>query len=60
MIYLSPLFDVSMVVTDIESIISEKIRKSVHFGIPITEGYTSTKEPMIVKTSIIGLITCFF
>ena len=37
-------FDVSMAVSDIEAIISGEIRKSAHFDIPITEGYTSTNR----------------
>ena len=38
-------FDVAMAVSDIEAIISGEIRKSAHFDIPITEGYSSTNRP---------------
>ncbi|MBR4448193.1 MAG: right-handed parallel beta-helix repeat-containing protein [Methanobrevibacter sp.] len=38
-------FDVAMAVSDIEAIISGEIRKSAHFDIPISEGYSSTNRP---------------
>ena len=37
-------FDVAMALSDVEAIISTEIRKSAHFDMPITEGYSSTNR----------------
>ena len=37
-------FDVAMALSDVEAVISNEVRKSAHFNIEITEGYTSSNR----------------